>query len=111
MCPIAEDAEPLELLALHADEMARGRLALFADLDRVGLRRAEFLHHLVLDGQAVAIPAGHERRVVAAHVLVFQDDVLEHHVERVAHVGVAVGEGRAVVEDERVSRRVFAARP
>ena len=100
MRPVAENAEPLELLALHVDKMARGRLALFADADRVGLGRAQLLHHLELDRQPVAVPARQERREAAAHVPVFQHDVLEHHVERVAHVRVAVGEGRPVVQDE-----------
>jgi hypothetical protein len=52
------------------------------------------------DRQAVAVPARHERRAAAAHVLHLQHEVLQHHVERMAHVRVAIGEGRSVVQDE-----------
>jgi hypothetical protein len=55
---------------------------------------------LVLDGQAVAVPARHVGRVEAGHGLGADDDVLEDLVERVADVDAAVGVGRAVVQHE-----------
>jgi hypothetical protein len=61
---------------------------------------ADLLLHVQLDGQAVAVPARHVGRVEAVQGLVLDDDVLEHLVDRVPHVQIAVGVGRAVVEDE-----------
>jgi hypothetical protein len=55
---------------------------------------------LPLDRQAVAVPARHIDRVLAQHLLAAVDHVLEDLVERGPHVEVAVGVGRAVVEDE-----------
>ena len=54
----------------------------------------------VLDRQAVAVPAGHVGRVEARHRLGLDHDVLQDLVDRVADVDVAVGVGRAVVQDE-----------
>ena len=48
----------------------------------------------------MGIPAGHVGGVVAGHVLVLNDDVLEDLVQGGADVDVAVGVRRAVVEDE-----------
>ena len=61
---------------------------------------AHFLGDLEFDGQAVAIPARDVRGAEAAQGFVFDDDVLEDFVQRGADVDVAVGEGRAVVQDE-----------
>jgi hypothetical protein len=66
----------------------------------VELLLAILLLDLPLDRQAVAVPAGNVRRVLAQQRLRAHDHVLEHLVERVADVDVAVGVGRAVVEDE-----------
>ena len=54
---------------------------------------------LDFDRQAVAIPAGDVGRVEALHGLELDDEILEDFVERVAEVDVAVGVGRAVVQD------------
>jgi hypothetical protein len=48
----------------------------------------------------VAIPARHVGHIEAAQGFVFENRVLEDLVQRGADVDVAVGEGRAVVEDE-----------
>ena len=55
---------------------------------------------LVLDRQPVAVPARHVGRVEARHRLRLDHHVLQDLVDRVAHVDVAVGVGRAVVQDE-----------
>jgi hypothetical protein len=55
---------------------------------------------LVLDRQAVAVPARHIGRVETGQRLGADDDVLEDLVHRVADVDVAVGVGRAVVQHE-----------
>ena len=75
----------------------------FADGGGVGARvagLAHFLRDLELDRQPVAIPARHVGRAEAAQGFVFDDDVLENLVQRGADVDVAVGERRAVVQDE-----------
>ncbi len=102
LIPAAEDPQAAELRALNADPLHGVLAALFADLrDRhLGFFGAEFLIHLVLDGQTVAIPSGHVGRVEAGHAFRLDDEVLEHLVERRAGVDAVVGEGRAVVQDE-----------
>ena len=105
--PVAEDAQPLELLALDVDELERV-LAAAADLVD-GIHRAAHVHagpieaqleiDLVLDRQAVAVPARHVDGVEAGHRARLDDDVLEDLVEDVAEVDVAVRVGRPVVQD------------
>ena len=64
---------------------------------------------IVLDRQAVTVPARHVRCVEAGQRLRAHDDVLEDLVERVTDVQVAVGVGRAVVEHELGSPRAVLA--
>jgi hypothetical protein len=61
---------------------------------------AELLLDGVLDRQAVAVPARDVLRVHALELARLDDHVLEDLVDRVAHVDLAVGIGRAVVQDE-----------
>jgi hypothetical protein len=105
--PVAEDAESLELLALNVDVLPRV-LATASDLlhgihgaphVHVGRVEAELLVDLMLDGQTVAVPARHVDCVVAEHGARLDHEVLEDLVECRAHVDVAVGVGRAVVQD------------
>ena len=101
--PLAEHAEPLELLALFVDELQRVRLAGFADRRRRGVGVAVLSHllrDLELDRQPVAVPARHVRHVFAAQRLVLENEVLENFVQRRADVHVAVGERRAVVQQK-----------
>ncbi len=51
-------------------------------------------------GKSVTIPARDKRSPKTGHGFGFHDEILEDFVERRAHVDVAVGEGRAVVQDE-----------
>ena len=53
------------------------------------------------DGHAVVVPAGDVRDIAAAHHVAAVDEVLEGLVQRVAHVDVAVGERRSVVQGEQ----------
>jgi len=64
------------------------------------LLRSQVLEHLVLDRKAVTVPARDVGRIVARHGLKFDNDVLEDLVQRVADMNVAVGVGRAVVQDK-----------
>ena len=71
---------------------------LLTDLQRRKLAR--FLYHFVLDWQAMAVPTRDVRRAFAEHRLRFHHEVLEDFVERRAHVDIAVGEWRAVMQNE-----------
>ena len=66
---------------------------------------AHFLRDFELNRQPVAIPAGNVGRAFAAQGLILDDDVLENLVQRGADVDVAVGERRAVVQDEFLRAR------
>ena len=85
-------------MALDVDETLGELLAAAADLG--GLQAGGLLNDLELDGQPVAVPARHEGRVETGHGLGFHHHILEQLVEGGAHVDIAVGERRAVVEDE-----------
>ena len=113
--PVALDAQALELVALHLEPILREGAALGAERDHwrgvdiaTLLGSVEFapafsapvLLDLPLDRQAVAVPARHVVGVVAEHLLRARHHVLEHLVERGADVDVAVGVGRAVMQDE-----------
>ena len=98
-------AEALEIRALHVDLRERVLAARLPERARVELlapRGQRFLD-LVLDRQAVAIPARHVRRIEAVERARLDDDVLQHLVDRVADVDRAVRVRRTVVQDERRS--------
>ena len=96
---IADDAQALELLAHDVDVFGGELVADLAQLQLGDLALAhQLLHGLQFDGQAVGVVAGHIRRLETAHVLVANDDVLDDLVQGGAHVDVAVGVGRAVVQ-------------
>ncbi len=94
----------------HADEIGALGIylpggifpALLAKLRRAHLDPglADLLLDIQLDRQAVAIPAGHIGRIETRQGAGLDDDVLEDLVDRMAQVQLAVGVGRAVVEDE-----------
>ncbi len=107
---IADDAQPLELGALHLDPVLGIGAAFPAELDhrrrlgkvrlRLALRAVVLFLDLPLDRQAVAVPARHVVRVVAAHLEGARDHVLQHLVQRMPDMDVAVGVGRAVMQHE-----------
>ena len=70
--------------------------------DLVGGLDAELAHRLELGRQAVGVPAEAALHPAAAHRLVARDEVLDVAGQEVAVVRQAVGERRAVVEDELV---------
>lgn len=98
MVPVAKNAEAFEAGALDVDVFAGVFFGFLADLD--GAESVAFFHHAEFDGEAVAVPAGHERHVMAEHGFRFGDEILEDFVERGAHVDVAVGKRGSVVENE-----------
>ena len=50
----------------------------------------------------MAVPARDVRRAFAEHGLGFHDEILQDFVERGAHVHIAVGKGRSVVQDKEL---------
>ena len=103
--PIGADAQPLQLFALHVHPMLGIGAAFGAEFHRrhivlVLLFRAVGFFHLPFDGQAVAIPTGDIGRILAQQRLRAHHRILQDMVQRVADVHVAVGVGRAIVEDE-----------
>ncbi len=78
MVPVAHHAEALEILALHVDLLEGELAAGLAERARVHLARrlAARLLDLVLDRQAVAVPAGDVGRVVAVERARLDDHVL-----------------------------------
>ena len=102
MVPVAQHPQALEFGPLDVDELFGIGPAALADL-HLGQAPAfglQLLAHLVLDGQAVAIPARHVGAVVARHLAGLDDDILENLVEGVSQVNVAVGIGGPVVQDK-----------
>ena len=65
-------------------------------LDLLLAVQAQLLLHLQLHGQAVGVPTGLAKHVVALHGPVAGDDVLDAPGQHVADVGLAVGRGGAV---------------
>ncbi len=110
MRPVADAAEPLELLALHIQPMLGVVAAFGAEGDhrlgirQIGLRPAPgaiiLLLDLPLDGQAMTVPAGNVIRVLARHLLAADDHVLQDLVEAGADMDMAVGVRRAVMQQE-----------
>ncbi len=108
--PVADHAQALELAALDVDPVLGELAAFLAELgDRHGVLVEPFLAiallDLPLDRQAVAVPARHVDGVQAQHLLAAIDHVLQDLVEGRAHVQVAVGVGRPVVQDEFLAAR------
>ena len=99
MVPVAEHAQALEILFLPLDLLRRiGAAQALRLLHRQVL--AVLLFDLALDRHAVTVPAWHVHGVEARQVARLDDDVLQNLVHRMADVDVAVGVGRAVVQDE-----------
>gem|GEM_PF-2438119 len=100
--PGAEHAQALEVGALAVHLPGGVVAAGVAELGRADLLSglALFALHLQLDGQAVAVPARHIGRVQAVEGARLDDDVLQHLIDGVTDVDLAVGVGRAVVQHE-----------
>ena len=111
---IADHAEALEFLGLHADPVGR-ELAAFLpegvdfDLVLVLALGAVLLFDFPFDRQAMAVPTGHIIGVIAAHLERTGDHVFQDLVERMADVQIAVGVRRAIVQHIfRLALGVFA---
>src|SRR5579863_10243 len=99
--PATEDAETLEISFMLLNE-SRGVFA--ATLAKFRWRHfafaAEFLFDLRFDGQAVAIPAGHVRGVMARHALRFDHEIFQDFVQPSTEVNGPGWIGGAIVQDE-----------
>ena len=100
--PVAEhtEADEIALLQLHlfARILAAGRAEF--GMGDLYPRLAFFLLYVVLDRQAVTVPAGNVGRIETAHRLSLNDKVFQRFINRVAKVQLAVRIGRTVVQDE-----------
>jgi hypothetical protein len=97
--PVAEHAKADEIPALSLD-LFRGKVAAELAELRGWNVLAVLLLDLVFNWQAVAVPAGHVRRIEAGQRFRFDDDVFQDLVDGVADMDVAVGVGRSIVQDE-----------
>ena len=102
MLPVGQHADALEALHLDVDILLGVVVAGGTELGNAHLLAVELLllDDGALDGHAVVIPAGDIGGVVAPHGVHTGNEVLQGLVEGVAHMQVAVGERRAVVEGE-----------
>ena len=102
MRPVAEDAKADEIGFLQLDLARRIGAAGGAEFGGAdfGARFADLLLDLLLNRQAVAVPAGHIGAVKAEQMAGFGDDIFQDFVKRMADVNGTVGIGRAVVQDE-----------
>ena len=110
MIPVADDAEPLEFLALHVEPVPGIGAAFPAERHhrggipeirlRLALGAVVLFLDLPFDRQAVAVPARHVVGIEAEHLLALGHHVLEDLVQRMPDMDVAVGVGRAVMQHE-----------
>ena len=102
MIVVTNGAQTLELLLLVFHMRQCKILTCLAEVngrDRAVLH-AHLLECLELDGKSVGIPAGHIGGIEAGHVLLLDDEILEHLVQRRTDMNGTVGIGRAVMEHE-----------
>ena len=95
--PFAEDAQADEVLFLALDLLVGKGAAEFAHLVGGDVLAVQFLD-LMLDRQAVAVPAGHVGRVEPGQRFRADNDVFQNLVDRVADVDVPVGIGWPVMQ-------------
>ena len=94
----ADEVSPLAIDLLGGEFTAGRAECAWIDL---GVGAARRFFDLVLDRQAVAIPAGDVGRIEAIERTRLDDDVLQHLVDRVANVDRAIRVRRPVGQDER----------
>ena len=100
MLPVANHAQTLKAAHLLLDEVLGEGLTGFPELGDGQVLVELLLGGLdgPLNGQAVVVPAGDVGGIVAHHGVGTDDEVLQGLIQGVAHVDIAVGEGRAVVK-------------
>ena len=97
--PIADHAQADKVFFLTQNLLGGILAAQFAELAGRHFLAVQFFHHH-FNRQAVAVPARHIGRVEAGQRFAADDDVFQDFVNGMTDVDVAVGIGRAVVQDE-----------
>src|SRR3546814_13917940 len=107
MIPVGHTAGPSVILALARTLLARIFTALFTKGPGVEFvaNLAVLLLDLQFDRQTVAVPARHEARIKPVKARGLDDHVLQHLVDGMTDVDVAIGIRRAVDEPELRSPR------
>ena len=101
--PLCQNTKTLKTLALRVNLLNGHLSAEFTNLFRrqcIELLGAEHFLNLMLNGLAVAVPAGDIGGLKTAHGLVAIDDVFGNLVLCMAQVNGAIGIGRTIVEHE-----------
>ena len=101
LVPVGKYPQPFELFFLNFDKFGGVFPAQLADLAfaEILFLLFQFLAHLMLDRQTVAIPSRNKGSVESLHALDLDDKILEHFVQCMAHMDVAVGIRRSVMEN------------
>ena len=108
MFVITDAAKADKFVSLYINIVQGEFLAHFAKVEgRVYVLNADFFHGFQLDRQTVGIPSRDIRSLIAAHILIFDDNIFKHFVKRSAHMDVAVGVWRAVVKNVERKPLVF----
>ena len=97
--PVTQHAKAFEVHHLLSDLLGGKGTALGLHFVAGQVAAMQFFDG-VFNRQAVAVPAGGVQRVKAFELAALDDHVLQNLVHRVADVQLAVGVGRAVVQDE-----------
>ena len=102
MIPIAGHAQTTELFLLRFHIAQCKLFAAVAEHQLIGIAtiQAQSIDRLGFNRQTMGIPAGHVRRVITAHRFIFNDHILEHFIQSMAQMNIAVGIRRPVMEDE-----------
>ena len=97
---------------LTVEPMQRALAAGGAQFDRIGLVKvdAEVLERFALDRQAVHVPTGDEVGPAPIKQMDLDERIFEHAIEEVAHVQIAVGVRRSIVQNPRLVDLFFAKR-
>ena len=97
--PIAQHAQTDKVFFLTGDLLGSIFAAQLTETAGGHVFTVQFFHHH-FNRQPVAIPTGHIRRVKARQRFAADNDVFQNFVYRVSNVNVAVGIGRAIVQNK-----------
>ena len=100
--PDSHHAQALEFFALNVDKLLGIGPAQSTNLGHaeIFLFFAEFFVHIMLDGQAVAIPARHVDGIVPCHLSGPDNDVFQYFIERRSDVNIPIGIRGSVVKNK-----------
>ncbi len=98
--PVTNHTQTFEIRTLKVDLGAGIFTAFVTKLDRIQLHPdlAVFFLHGQFDGQTMAIPTRHIRRIKARQRARLDGNILEYLVDRMAQVNRTIGVGRTIVQ-------------